>query len=201
VALTVPPRTAAGPDVPRPRVLGPSRVATVAAQHGADPTTEEDPRWASRERSWSAWMVPSAPARRWSSRWRRPHAAVPGSGWCGRFRKRATGRLSAACLRRCSRTWPGGSRRTGSRPPRARGLGSAVLGSVGLQCVLHAPVPVTVVRPVQRSSEAPVGAEPVPGSRPVSRPCAPRTGPNAPAPGPTALPREPGRPDAGPSAT
>jgi nucleotide-binding universal stress UspA family protein len=34
------------------------------------------------------------------------------------------------------------------------GLRSAVLGSVGLQCVLHAAVPVTVVRPVQETATA-----------------------------------------------
>jgi nucleotide-binding universal stress UspA family protein len=34
------------------------------------------------------------------------------------------------------------------------GLRSAVLGSVGLQCVLHAAVPVTVVRPVQETARA-----------------------------------------------
>ena len=34
------------------------------------------------------------------------------------------------------------------------GLRSAVLGSVGLQCVLHAAVPVTVVRPAQETATA-----------------------------------------------
>jgi nucleotide-binding universal stress UspA family protein len=34
------------------------------------------------------------------------------------------------------------------------GLRSAVLGSVGLQCVLHAPVPVTVVRPAAQPATA-----------------------------------------------
>lgn len=33
------------------------------------------------------------------------------------------------------------------------GFASAMLGSVGLQCVLHAPCPVTVVRPVVRAKE------------------------------------------------
>jgi nucleotide-binding universal stress UspA family protein len=37
------------------------------------------------------------------------------------------------------------------------GFRSAVLGSVGLQCVLHATVPVTVVRPVQRLAVAGAG--------------------------------------------
>jgi nucleotide-binding universal stress UspA family protein len=35
------------------------------------------------------------------------------------------------------------------------GFGSAVLGSVGMQCVLHATCPVTVVRPARELARAP----------------------------------------------
>ncbi len=51
-----------------------------------------------------------------------------------------------------------------------RGLGavaSAVLGSVGLRCVLHAPCPVAIVR-APRAVAEPEGTE-VPGARAVSR--------------------------------
>ena len=48
------------------------------------------------------------------------------------------------------------------------GFKSAVLGSVGLHCVLHATCPVTVVRPQQEPADAPraEAAEPIPA--PVS---------------------------------
>ncbi len=44
------------------------------------------------------------------------------------------------------------------------GFKSAVLGSVGMQCVLHATCPVTVVRPQQEPADAPraEGVEPIP---------------------------------------
>lgn len=46
------------------------------------------------------------------------------------------------------------------------GFRSAVLGSVGMHCVLHATCPVTVVRPPQEPADAPrvEGAEPAPAS-------------------------------------
>jgi nucleotide-binding universal stress UspA family protein len=48
------------------------------------------------------------------------------------------------------------------------GFKSAVLGSVGLHCVLHAPCPVTVVRPQQEPADAPrvEGIEPLPAPVP-----------------------------------
>jgi nucleotide-binding universal stress UspA family protein len=50
---------------------------------------------------------------------------------------------------------------------RGRGaVSSTLLGSVGLHCVLHAPCPVTVVRPVQRVAEA-VRPGPVPATAPA----------------------------------
>jgi len=44
------------------------------------------------------------------------------------------------------------------------GFKSAMLGSVGMQCVLHATCPVTVVRPQQEPADAPraEGVEPIP---------------------------------------
>ena len=44
------------------------------------------------------------------------------------------------------------------------GFKSAVLGSVGMHCVLHATCPVTVVRPQQEPADAPraEGVEPIP---------------------------------------
>jgi len=51
-----------------------------------------------------------------------------------------------------------------------RGLGgfrSAVLGSVGLHCVLHAACPVTVVRPQQEPADAPRIESVEPVSAPV----------------------------------
>ena len=48
------------------------------------------------------------------------------------------------------------------------GFKSAVLGSVGMHCVLHATCPVTVVRPQQEPADAPrvEGVEPIPARVP-----------------------------------
>ena len=48
------------------------------------------------------------------------------------------------------------------------GFKSAVLGSVGMHCVLHATCPVTVVRPQQEPADAPRAADAEPIPAPVS---------------------------------